>query len=72
MVELSARARALFTEWSERAGAALVDEVGTVVSGAGAATWATAVATAGTAYQMMEVGSRRCCGCRRLPSPVRH
>ena len=57
MVELAARSRALFTEWSERAGAALVDEVGTVVSGAEAATWAKAMATAGAAYTMVEMGS---------------
>jgi sarcosine oxidase len=57
MVELAARSRALFTEWSERAGAALVDEVGTVVSGAEVATWAKAMATAGAPYQLVEVGS---------------
>jgi sarcosine oxidase len=57
MVELAARSRTLFTEWSERAGAALVDEVGTVVSGSEAATWAKAMATAGAAYTMVEAGS---------------
>jgi hypothetical protein len=57
MVELAARSRTLFTEWSERAGAALVDEVGTVVSGAEAAMWAEAMATAGAAHEMVEVGS---------------
>jgi sarcosine oxidase len=57
MVALAARSRALFTEWSERAGAVLVDDVGTVVSGGEAATWAEAMATAGAAHEMVEVGS---------------
>src|SRR5438067_231574 len=57
MVRLAARSRVLFTEWSERAGAALVDEVGTVVSGVEAATWAQAMAAAGAAHEMVEVGS---------------
>ncbi len=57
MVELAARSRSLFTEWSERAGAALIDEVGTVVSGAEAETWAEAMAAAGAAHEVVEVGS---------------
>jgi sarcosine oxidase len=57
MVELAARSRALFTEWGERAGATLVGQAGTVVSGAGAATWATAMAAAGAACQLVEAGS---------------
>ncbi|GAA2890966.1 hypothetical protein Acy02nite_74300 [Actinoplanes cyaneus] len=57
MVELAARARTLFSEWSELAGAALVDETGTVVSGAGAREWAAAMAAAGAAHELVEPGS---------------
>jgi sarcosine oxidase len=57
MVDLAARSRALFAEWSERAGAALVEQVGTVVSGPEAATWAEAMAAAGAVHEMVEVGS---------------
>jgi sarcosine oxidase len=64
MVELAARSRTLFTEWSERAGAALVDEVGTVISGAEAAAWGSAMAAAGAAHELVEAGSPRL----RLPA----
>jgi sarcosine oxidase len=47
----------LFAEWSERCGAPLIDEVGTVVSGAGAGSWADAMAAAGAAHEMVEAGS---------------
>ncbi|BCJ47471.1 hypothetical protein GCM10010168_18290 [Actinoplanes ianthinogenes] len=57
MVELAARSRALFTAWSEQAGTALVDNVGTVISGAGAGTWAAAMATAGAPHELVEPGS---------------
>ncbi|MCU7730759.1 FAD-dependent oxidoreductase [Actinoplanes sp. KI2] len=57
MVALAAQSRALFAEWSDRAGAALVDEVGTVVSGAEVGTWAKAMATAGAAHEMVAAGS---------------
>lgn len=57
MVLLAGRSRALFAEWSERAGVTFVDEVGTVVSGAGAGRWAEAMATAGAAHEMVEAGS---------------
>jgi sarcosine oxidase len=57
MVVLAGRSRALFAEWGERAGATFVDDVGTVVSGAEAGRWATAMATAGAAHEMVEAGS---------------
>ncbi|GIM89915.1 FAD-dependent oxidoreductase [Paractinoplanes toevensis] len=57
MVVLADQSRALFGEWSERAGAALVDQVGTVVSGAEAGRWANAMAAAGAAHEMVEAGS---------------
>ncbi|MEV6345599.1 FAD-binding oxidoreductase [Actinoplanes sp. NPDC051851] len=57
MVELAARSRTLFAEWSELAGTPLVEDVGTVVSGAHAAEWATAMATAGAAHEVVEAGS---------------
>jgi sarcosine oxidase len=57
MVVLAGQSRALFAEWSERAGAALVDEGGTVVSGAEAGRWANAMATAGAVHEVVEAGS---------------
>ncbi|MFC7277558.1 FAD-dependent oxidoreductase [Paractinoplanes rhizophilus] len=57
MVALAERSRALFAEWSERAGTALVDEVGTVVSGAEAEKWADAMAAAGAAHDVTDPGS---------------
>jgi sarcosine oxidase len=57
MVEFAAQSRALFTDWSERAGAPMLDEVGTVVSGPAAGTWADAMATAGAAHELVEAGS---------------
>jgi sarcosine oxidase len=64
LVELAARSRALFAEWSERAGAALVDEVGTVISGAEATTRATAMAAAGAAHEIVDAASPKL----RLPA----
>ncbi|WP_433302135.1 FAD-dependent oxidoreductase [Actinoplanes sp. CA-030573] len=64
MVRLAGRSRALFATWSERAGVALVDEVGTVVSGAEAGGWAEAMAAAGVAHELVEAGSPRL----RLPA----
>ncbi|GIF05053.1 NAD(P)/FAD-dependent oxidoreductase [Actinoplanes siamensis] len=66
MVELAARSRSLFAAWSQRAGTALVDEVGTVVSGAGAGEWAQAMAAAGAAHEVVEAGSPLL----RLPAPT--
>jgi sarcosine oxidase len=57
MVELASRARRLFTEWGERPGHALVDEVGTVVSGDGVAVWAKAMTATGADHAMAEEGS---------------
>jgi sarcosine oxidase len=57
MVVLAGQSRALFAEWSSGAGATLVDEVGTVVSGAEVGRWANAMATAGAAHEMVEAGS---------------
>ncbi|XVU29569.1 FAD-dependent oxidoreductase [Actinoplanes sp. CA-054009] len=54
MVALAARSKALFAEW---AGAPFVDEVGTVVSGPGAGAWAAAMAEAGAAHELVDVGS---------------
>src|SRR5689334_11115007 len=49
MVTLAGRSQVLFAEWGERAGVTFVDQVGTVVTGAGAGRWAEAMATAGAA-----------------------
>jgi sarcosine oxidase len=57
MVMLAERSRALFAEWSERAGATFIDEVGTVVSGGEVGAWADAMATAGAAHELVEAGS---------------
>ncbi|MEV6850010.1 FAD-dependent oxidoreductase [Actinoplanes sp. NPDC051411] len=57
MVALAGESRALFVKWSEEAGAALIDEVGTVISGAEVGTWANAMAAAGAAHEMVEAGS---------------
>jgi len=57
MVTLAGRSRALFAEWSERAGTMFVDEVGAVFSGGGAGKWADAMAAAGAAHEMVEAGS---------------
>lgn len=57
MVELAARSGALFARWSEQAGTPLIDRVGTVVSGAGTATWATAMAAAGAPHDLVEPDS---------------
>ncbi|GIF22726.1 hypothetical protein Ate02nite_54560 [Paractinoplanes tereljensis] len=64
MVQLAGQSRALFADWSEQAGTPLIDEVGTVVSGADVATWANAMATAGAAHEVVEPGSARL----RLPA----
>jgi sarcosine oxidase len=57
MVALAGQSRALFAKWSEQAGATLIDEVGTVVSGAEVGSWANAMTTAGAAHEMVEAGS---------------
>ena len=57
MVALAGQSQALFADWSRRAGATLVDEVGAVVSGAGAGKWADAMDTAGAAHELVEPGS---------------
>ncbi|MEV4348752.1 FAD-dependent oxidoreductase [Actinoplanes sp. NPDC049596] len=55
MVELAARSRELFADWSGRAGTQFVDEVGTVVSGPEAPKWAEAMA--GVDHELVEPGS---------------
>ena len=57
MVALAGQSRALFAEWSDAAGAVLVDPVGAVVSGAEAGRWATAMTAAGAGHEMVEAGS---------------
>lgn len=66
MVELAVRSRTLFAEWSSRAGVALVDPVGTVVSGTSAEAWASAMAAAGADHSLVDAGSPQL----RLPGPV--
>jgi sarcosine oxidase len=67
MVMLAAQSRALFAEWSERASSSsFVDPVGTVVSGAEAGKWSSAMAAAGAAHQMVEAGDPLL----RLPAPT--
>ncbi|WP_328475212.1 FAD-binding oxidoreductase [Actinoplanes sp. NBC_00393] len=57
MVELAAKARRLYTGWAERAGEALIDEVGTVISGDHTSAWAAAMAAAGAGHEVVEPGS---------------
>jgi sarcosine oxidase len=57
LVGLAARAGRAFAGWSERAGVALIDPVGTVVSGANATAWAAAMASAGAGHELVEPGS---------------
>ncbi|WP_433367904.1 FAD-dependent oxidoreductase [Actinoplanes sp. CA-142083] len=47
----------MFAAWSEAAGVELIDEVGTVVSGAEVGKWADAMGSAGAAHEMVEPGS---------------
>jgi sarcosine oxidase len=57
MVDLAARARRAFTGWSERAGVPMIEDVGTVVSGAGTDGWVAAMAAAGAEHEVVEAGS---------------
>ncbi|GIJ66661.1 FAD-dependent oxidoreductase [Virgisporangium ochraceum] len=57
LVDLAARARPAFEAWSGRAGAPLVDHVGTVVSGDDAGARAAAMAAAGADHEVVEPGS---------------
>jgi sarcosine oxidase len=52
MVEAAARARALWAQWSDRAGRPLVGPEGTVVSGPRAPAWAEAMAAAGAEHTL--------------------
>ena len=52
MVEAAARARALWAQWSERAGRPLVGPEGAVVSGPRAPEWAGAMAAAGAEHSL--------------------
>lgn len=57
MVELADRARRLYAGWADLAGEALIDEVGTVVSGDQVGAWAEAMAAAGAGHHVVEHGS---------------
>lgn len=52
LVEAAARARALWEQWSERAGHPLIGTDGTVVSGPRAGQWAAAMTTAGAEHTL--------------------
>jgi sarcosine oxidase len=66
LVRLAADARDGFAEWAARAGRAMVDRCGCVVSGGDAAERATAMEAVGASFAMVEPGS----DLLRLPSPV--
>lgn len=57
MVDLAARARQAFTGWSERAGVPMIEDVGTVVTGADIDGWVAAMAAAGAGHEVVEAGS---------------
>jgi sarcosine oxidase len=64
LVTLARTAQAGFERWQARCGASLINSTGCVISGAGAGEWASAMASAGAAHQVVDGDSDRL----RLPA----
>jgi sarcosine oxidase len=69
LVDLARTARAGFDRWQARSGGALISPVGCVISGTGVPDWASAMAAAGAAHELVDADRLRL-PVRRAPEPA--